>query len=565
MLTFSTDPEIAEQQMQAIIFYLIAFGYIDGDFDLSEKTFIKNYIAGLVEKRAADALPPDVADDVRADVVSRFVTHFHEVFEVIDHDVRDLFTEVVAKGEKVEQFVYAKLKLRSYEIFQTFDRENQMALLDSVEELINADGRVHPNEAKFRDEVKGLLESDIPESIAAIISGVDSELEITDTATIEPREDNHPFFGAFEEHYSSDPVRIRAQAGVDHELIVRTMAELDRQREGGTGRLAGHNTVDDFESGEPFLDGHVYVHPVDETKRYQLIVLGDLHGCYSCLKASLMQADFFAKVEAYRLDPKHNPDVKLVLLGDYIDRGKFSYNGVLRTVMQLYLTAPEHVFVLRGNHEFYLEYNGRIYGGVRPAEAINTLMHHMPQEMFEAYMRLFEAMPNVLLFGKTMFVHAGIPRDADLREKYVDLSSLNDPDLRFQMLWSDPSEADFIPEELQAQNARFPFGKKQFERFMTQIGCTTLVRGHEKVIDGFRSVYPEGAVRLLNIFSAGGDTNDDLPEDSSYRDVTPMALTMDIAEGVTTVTPWIIDYARYNDPDRNAFFRAPPEIEHKAE
>jgi hypothetical protein len=565
MLTFSREPEIAEQQMSAIIFYLIAFGYIDGDFDLSEKSFIKSYIAGLVEKRADDALPADTDPEIRAEVVGRFVTHFHEVFEAVDRDVRDLFTEVVAKGEKVEQFVYAKLKLRSYEIFQGFDRENQLELLDSVEELINADGKIHPNEARFRDEVKGLLEADIPESIAGIISGIDTELEITDTTTIEPREDNHAFFSRFEEHYSKDPVRIRAQVEADHELIVRTMAELERQREGGAGRLAGHQKVEELKSGGPFLDGHVYVHPVDPDKRYQLVVLGDLHGCYSCLKAALMQADFFAKVEAFRLDPENNPDVKLVLLGDYIDRGKFSYNGVLRTVMQLYLTVPDHVYVLRGNHEFYLEYNGRIYGGVRPAEAINTLMHHMPQEMFEAYMRLFEALPNILLFGKTMFVHAGIPRDADLRDKYTDLSSLNDAELRFQMLWSDPSQADFIPEELQAQNARFPFGKKQFERFMSQLGCTTLVRGHEKVVEGFRSVYPEGAARLLNVFSAGGDTNNDLPEDSSYREVTPMALTMDIAEGSIAVTPWLIDYARYNDPDRNAFFRAPPEIEHKAE
>jgi hypothetical protein len=40
---------------------------------------------------------------------------------------------------------------------------------------------------------------------------------------------------------------------------------------------------------------------------------------------------------------------------------------------------------------------------------------------------------------------------------------------------------------------------------------------------------------------------------------------MDIAGGSTTVTPWVIDYARYNDPNRNRFFAAQPEIEHRAE
>ena len=89
--------------------------------------------------------------------------------------------------------------------------------------------------------------------------------------------------------------------------------------------------------------------------------------------------------------------------------------------------------------------------------------------------------PNVLFFDDIMFVHAGIPRDSDIRAKVVDLAALNDPDLRFQMLWSDPSSADYIPADLQAQNSRFPFGRLQFEAFMKRIGCTMMVRGHEKV------------------------------------------------------------------------------------
>jgi hypothetical protein len=68
-------------------------------------------------------------------------------------------------------------------------------------------------------------------------------------------------------------------------------------------------------------------------------------------------------------------------------------------------------------------------------------------------------------------------------------------------------------------------------------------------------------VVLLNLFSAGGATNNDLPPDSSYRSVTPMALTMRWQGGRTTVTPWRLDYERYNDPARNAFFKAPPELE----
>src|SRR5258708_40348368 len=101
-------------------------------------------------------------------------------------------------------------------------------------------------------------------------------------------------------------------------------------------------------------------------------------------------------------------------------------------------------------------------------------------------MKMFEELPNMLFFDDLMFVHAGIPRDADMKALYKDLSSLNDPELRFQMLWSDPSTADYIPEDLQAQNARFPFGKKQFEAFMARVGCSMTVRGHAKTDAGFK-------------------------------------------------------------------------------
>ena len=51
MLTFSQNPDVAEQQMNAIIFYLTAFGYIDGEFDFTEKTFVRIYIRQLVTAR----------------------------------------------------------------------------------------------------------------------------------------------------------------------------------------------------------------------------------------------------------------------------------------------------------------------------------------------------------------------------------------------------------------------------------------------------------------------------------------------------------------------------------
>lgn len=561
MMTFSDDPDLAEQQMHAIIFYLTTFGYIDGDFDAKEKTFVRDYIGKLVSSRADQAMKN--ADlNLKNEVVRKFTTHFLEVFEGIDSGVKDLFTEAIAQNEDQNDFVHSKLKVRCFEIFESFDRPGQEDLMATIDELIMADGEVHPAEAQFRAELAALLDGEhgvVLEEIADDGPGV----EVASVASVPRTAENHPFFVPTEFHYSADPDRISAQISGDRQLLDRVVHIWDEKRAVGNGKLAGHKTVAEFAGQPEFLDGHVHVVPTDPTKEYELTVLGDIHGCYSVLKATLMQSKFFDKVDAFRRDPKNNPEPRLVLLGDYIDRGLFSLNGVLRVVLQLFATAPEFVYVLRGNHEYYIEFKGNMYGGVKPAEAINTLKPHLPVEVFRHYQATFEAMPNILLFDRMIFVHGGIPRDRLLKERWKDLSTLNDPDLRFQMMWSDPSSADVIPADLQDKSARFAFGKLQFKSFLQRIGCHTMMRGHEKVNEGFHQNYDDPQARLFTLFSAGGMDNEDLPKDSSYRSVRPMAVTIKHGPSGTTFTPWSPDYKTYNDPERNAFFKVPPEIAHK--
>ncbi len=556
MIRFSADAAVAEQQMLAIIFYLTAFGYVDGEFDRSEKDFIREYIAKLVAKRADDALGAGVAPATRDEIVGKWTTHFHEELDRMDEGIQADFAEPVAHGEESRDFVIARLKLHCFELFKRFDEENRSQLLELGDELIMADGVVHPSESKFREELFALLSAPMELEVTDIEPLEPGAVVVDPSVRLTPKAVDHPFFSRTEFEYERNPETFRKQAAADLDLVRRTMDKLDEQRAAGRGRLGDAVDVKAFEGQQPFLDGHVYVHPGRPGMNCELLVLGDLHGCYSCLKAALLQADFFGKVQAFHDDPVNNPDMKLVLLGDYIDRGRFSYNGILRTIMQLFLTVPDHVYILRGNHEYYVELNGRVYGGVRPAEAINALQDIAPQEVFRGYRNLFESLPNMLLLDRTMFVHAGIPRDDTLAVKWLGLSSLNDPEMRFQMLWSDPSDADYIPTALQESNARFPFGRLQFKNFLSRLGCTTMVRGHERVQQGFKVVYDDTEVMLLNLFSAGGATNNDLPEDSNYREITPMALTMRIRDGITQLTPFEIDYARFNDPKHNAFFRA---------
>jgi hypothetical protein len=547
-MKFSSDPAVAKKQMLTVVFLLTSFGHMDGKFALSEKRVVQDKIAKLVEDRMAEAIADPIA---REAAVEKTTAQFQRVAAAIDREIAALFTESVADGESTEQFVQAKLTLRCYELLRPFDADARAQLFEIIDELIAADGVAHPNEQKMRDDVARLLGETIELEMDEL-TVIESRIEMGPPEKLVPNMIDHPFFIKEERPYPRDREGFTRDAGQDVALVRKVMYTLAQQRAAGVRKLAGASTFAEFAGQAPFLDGHVYVLPPDPRREYELIVLGDLHGCYSCFKAALLQTDFFAKVQAHVDDPINAPDTRLVLLGDYIDRGRFSFDGVLRMAMRLFVTVPGSVYLLRGNHEYYLEHEGRVLAPVRPSEGMSGLAGVASDAYFREYMQLFEALPTSLAFDQFFFVHGGVPRDAALAEKWKDLSALNDPDLRFQMMWSDPSETDVVPDELQQAAARFGYGTRQLRSFLARIGCSVLVRGHERVIDGFRSV-DHGGAKLFTLFSAGGETNADIPESSNYREVTPRGLIVRWKEGVSRVSTFAIDYKRYNDPAKNRF------------
>ena len=549
MVVFSSDPRVAEIEMRAILFVLVAFAHIDGKVDASERTFIRDTVDKLVEQRADESFGAHAA--AKDAVLPRWKAHFYHATLGMEHDILADFTESVADGESQAEFVYSRLKLRCFELLERLDETNRAAVLTMVDDLMHADGVVHPNEKAFRNELRALLEEEPTHFALPRMASSAGALIIDDARRLPVRRPDHPFFTAFEQPYVNDKNAFLQLAASDLDLIHRFENELDKQRTAGWGGLGNAQNVAAFAGKEPFLDAHVYVYPAKPGVEYELIVIGDLHGCYSCLKAALLQADFFAKVEAYQADPSRSPLPLLVFLGDYIDRGLYSYDGILRTVLRLFLAAPEHVFVLRGNPEHSMERNGRVQSPVTPAEAIDSIAPLAPRELLLAQMHLFDLLPSMLLFDRTLFVHAGIPRDDIMTSRWKGLASLNDPEIRLQMAWSDPSDADFVPLELQRANTRFAFGRIQFRSFLTRIGCSLMIRGHERIVEGLRYVYRDPDALLLSLFSSGGAANEDLPPNSNYREVSPMALTIRQKDGARRLTPFPIAYERFCHPAYN--------------
>jgi uncharacterized tellurite resistance protein B-like protein len=156
MINFSSDAHIAEDQMRALIYYLVAFAYIDADFDPAEKQFIRDHISALVAWRAEAGMEPGPARDK---AVARWSAHFHGVLEQYDRAIQGYFDESIAAGKTQQQFVLSRLKLGCFELLKRFDDQGQQALLAAVEELIEADGVAHSSEVEFRDEIARLVQA----------------------------------------------------------------------------------------------------------------------------------------------------------------------------------------------------------------------------------------------------------------------------------------------------------------------------------------------------------------------------------------------------------------------
>lgn len=553
------EPVISGQdsaRFSSIIDLLMCVGHVDGTYAPRAQAFIQRYVESLVgTMEQASNQAPEESSRMRA----AWRAHFDEL-------ETDLAGELaVLAQDQGDARAADRLRGRVLALFRGLAWSDQATVLELLHALLHADGSATPAELALYQELTSVfatVSASQPAWVPRAASRPSSQaLPLIVGAPVykELAAVSHPLLDPLEQTYSPHPIERKAQIEWDYQLVQQAMMQWHRQRTAGAGRLTALTDIAQLPAGSRFLDGFVYAMRPNEP--VELLVLGDLHGCYSCLKAALLQSNFIERAWAHQWDPQRYPDVKLVFLGDYIDRGRFSFDGVLRAALQLFVAMPDQVILLRGNHEWFRWVGDRISSGVYPAEAIASISGHVPIEVLEAYRQLFEHMPTSLLCERTILVHAGIPRADTFATRYQDLSSLNDAELRFQMMWSDPAPTDQVPVELQLQNPRFSFGRDQFRAFMERAGMNVMIRGHEQIDRGFDVFFDLGDRLLLTLFSAGGEHNADLPADSSYRAVTPMALSLQYGHGTPTATPWPIHYAPFNYEPHNGLYRAQPLLE----
>jgi hypothetical protein len=545
-----TLPESEAARLSSLVDLMMSVGHVDGVYAPRVRAFVRDYVETVT--RSMEEGSATTAPELRG----REAAAWRAYFASLEQELTPELT-VLARESGPDQ-ISPRLRGRVLTLFRGLSWRDRATALELIHALVQVDGTFSPAEVALYHELTALF----AELSATAVPGPRprprehaAPIHVSAPSWLPLAAMSHPLLDPLEHTLSPHPVERQAQIAWDYQLVQRAMLAWYRQRTAGSGGLAGISDVAQLPEGTRFLDG--FIHVMRPSAPLELIVLGDLHGCYSCLKAALLQSNFIERAWAHQWHPDRYPDVKLVLLGDYLDRGRFSFDGVLRAALQLYVAMPDQVILLRGNHEWLTRHGDHIASGVYPAEALASITGHVPLEMLEAYRQLFEHMPTAFVCDRTLLVHAGIPR-ADTIERYRDLASLNDPELRFQMMWSDPVHVDAVPVEVQRGNPRFAFGREQFRDFMQRTGMRALIRGHEQIDRGFDVTYDLGDHALLTLFSAGGARNADLPLEASYRSVTPMALTLQLGAGAPVATPWPIDYEPFNYEPHNGLYRAQP-------
>lgn len=283
----------------------------------------------------------------------------------------------------------------------------------------------------------------------------------------------------------------------------------------------------------------------DDTYEYYFI--GDIHSDITSFRAILNSCNFFNIMTKAK-------NIRLIFLGDYVDRGK-SHLETIELVLLLKYLFPNNIYLLKGNHDGgYIDANDEVVLCVGKQESVGEVgyfLYHafnlaknnpsFSKETVHNYSKLFNSLCNIALLGlkdiNIIGVHGGIPRPKMNNIEFTYFSyikSLSDfadesivdelnKTIFHNMLWSDPKE---IVNEKSFITGRFNFSKEHFNEFMNILGMDYLIRGHEAVENGVRQFFDE---RLYTIFSSGkilDENNKDINIDTAYSYVSPKILKL---------------------------------------
>jgi serine/threonine-protein phosphatase 2B catalytic subunit len=223
-----------------------------------------------------------------------------------------------------------------------------------------------------------------------------------------------------------------------------------------------------------------------------IFIAGDIHGQFYDLLHILE-----------RFGDLINGKGRYLFLGDYVDRGNFSFETLL-FLLALKLRYPDRLFLLRGNHESR--------GQTATHGFRKEVEHKYNTELYDSFCNVFNELPIAAVVGNQYFcVHGGI---APLLKKPVQLETLDrfqeliDFSLIHNILWSDPhpkfdTEQQHFPSN-DSRRCSYYYTYEDVAAFLSRNNLKAIVRSHSVYHSGYRLFRGPGMQdpSVFSIFSA---------------------------------------------------------------
>jgi len=210
-------------------------------------------------------------------------------------------------------------------------------------------------------------------------------------------------------------------------------------------------------------------------------VCGDVHGQFY---------DLLNIFEINGLPSESNP---YLFNGDFVDRGSWSVECIL-TLLVLKLMYPNHMHLMRGNHETLTMNN--IYG-FRP-----EVESKYNKKVFELFTEVFCCLPlSAVINNKVIVVHGGLfSKDGITLQDIKNVNRFRQPPdegIMCELLWSDP--APFPGRSPSKRGVGIAFGPDVTQQFLQTNGLELVIRSHEVKEEGY---LVEANGKLITVFSA---------------------------------------------------------------
>ena len=242
------------------------------------------------------------------------------------------------------------------------------------------------------------------------------------------------------------------------------------------------------------------------------VVVGDIHGDLESLRYILKHSGFIEKAEK-------GENVYMIFLGDYGDRGPYSPE-VYYVVLKLKQLFPEHVVLMRGNHE-------------GPPDLLaypHDLPTHLHRKFGEASSCIYEELRKlfgclftaVLVEDRFIMLHGGVPSHASKIEDlaYAHVKHPRERHLE-EILWSDPYEG-MKGTYSSPRGAGRLFSENVTDKLLKMLHVNVLIRGHEPSDEGFK-INHNG--KSLTLFSRKGP-----PYHNSYGAYLQLSLSEEVED-----------------------------------